>query len=126
MADILRITVGKRSRVEIDGKDETFYIETEASYQPGELSIDDAPIALRELAGKVDSGLDVWTKHADTTTTTVERKAPSPASDKQKAFIESLMLKAGAGEQDVRLAVEGLTNSQQADALIKKLQGKSK
>jgi hypothetical protein len=126
MADILRITMGKRSRVEIDGKDETFYIETEASYQPGELPIDDAPVALRELASKVDSGLDVWTGHANTTTTTVEHKAPSPASDKQKAFIETLMLKAGAGEQEVKAALDGLANSQQASDLIKKLQGKTK
>ena len=122
MADILRITMGKRMRVEIDGKDETFYIETEAAYQPGELPIGDTLAAVNGLADKVDNGMAVWTKGAPATKTTAERKGPSPVSEKQKNFIRSLMKQAGATETEIENALEDTLTSLDASNFIKELQ----
>jgi len=124
MADILRITMGKRMRVEIDGKDETFYIEAEAAYQPGELPISDTLAAVNGLADKVDNGMAVWTKGASATKTTTERKGPSPVSEKQKNFIKSLLKDAGADDKtiaDVLSGVQVMTSTEASD-YIKELQ----
>lgn len=145
MAEIMRVTVGKRKRIVTDGRDDTLYYEVEAHYQPGELPMDsDDPtrnagmmMALTSLSVLIDNTVDAEVGAEAAREMPAVRKlngqkaAPKMATPKQLGYIEDLAMDPALDKKlEGWLIAAGVTKldsltSVQADQLIKFLNGAS-
>lgn len=63
MADVVSIVMGKRKRINGGENDETYHLEMEVDFEPGEMCVKDRGDVMDrilELADIVDDGVDYW------------------------------------------------------------------